>query len=72
MALFGVRSVYGGTLVLAITGGRVARNGAMAAWGVRESAKRSHQHGRGVIFGATVLAFYFSQVMDKRGTLAPA
>jgi uncharacterized membrane protein len=66
LALFGVRPVYGETLMyvwwaIAAT--------AIAAWGVQEA--RSERINMGAaIFGATVLAFYFSQVMDKLGRSA--
>jgi len=66
VVLFGVRSALGETLMyvwwaIAAT--------AMAAWGVKEA--RSERINMGAaIFGATVLAFYFSQVMDKLGRSA--
>jgi uncharacterized membrane protein len=42
---------------------------AVAAWGVKEA--RSERINMGAaMFGATVLAFYFSQVMDKLGRSA--
>lgn len=66
LALFGLRSAFGETLMyvwwaIAAT--------AVAAWGVKEA--RSERINMGAaIFGATVLAFYFSQVMDKLGRSA--
>lgn len=66
VALFAVRSGLGETAMyiwwaIAAT--------AMAAWGVKEA--RSERINMGAaIFGATVLAFYFSQVMDKLGRSA--
>ena len=66
IALFGVRSVLGETLMYVWWAIGAT---AMAAWGVKEA--RSERINMGAaMFGATVLAFYFSQVMDKLGRSA--
>src|SRR5262245_15551527 len=65
-ALFGVRSALGETPMYAWWA--IAAT-AVAGWGVKEA--RSERINMGAaIFGATVLAFYFSQVMDKLGRSA--
>jgi len=66
IALFGVRSVLGETLMYVWWAIGAT---AMAAWGVKEARSERINMGAAV-FGATVLAFYFSQVMDKLGRSA--
>jgi hypothetical protein len=63
LLLFAVRAAGGPTAAYAwwATGAT-----ALAAWGVREGRNERINMGA-VIFAATVLAFYFSQVMDKLG-----
>jgi hypothetical protein len=66
LLLFGVRAAGGTTAAYAWWALGAT---ALAAWGVREARNERINMGA-VMFGATVLAFYFSQVMDKLGRAA--
>lgn len=66
LALFGVRPLLGEALMYVWWAMGAT---AIAAWGVSEARSERINMGAAV-FGATVLAFYFSQVMDKLGRSA--